>query len=105
MKVKIKENSLFARMAAKKLRCKSVAMVLGHTIHLWNVSRTDFLQCTPWVVHEIAHVRQFRRYGFVPFLVLYLVESAGKGYYNNRFEIEARKAEEGVPELTGIEFV
>lgn len=105
MKVKIREGTLFARMAARKLKCTTVAAVCGNTIHLWNISREDFLKRTPWVVHEIEHVRQFQRYGFVWFSVLYLWESARRGYYNNRFEVEARVAEAGVADLSGIEFV
>lgn len=101
----IREGSLFARLAARKLGCKTVAAVLGDTIHLWNVSREDFLQRTAWVVHEVEHVRQFRRYGVVRFSLLYLWESARKGYHNNRFEVEARVAEAGMPDLTGIEFL
>lgn len=96
---------MFARMAARKLKSKTVAAVLGDTIHLWNVSREEFLQRTAWVVHEVEHVRQFRRYGIVRFSLLYLWESARKGYHNNRFEVEARVAEAGVPDLTGIEFL
>jgi hypothetical protein len=42
----------------------------------------------------LKHIEQYRRYGIARFIVLYLVESIKKGYYNNRFEIEARKAEE-----------
>lgn len=81
-----------------------MASVLGDTIHLWNVSREEFLQRIPWVVHEVEHVRQFRRYGFLRFSVLYLWESARRGYYNNRFEVEARIAEMGEHNLEGIEF-
>lgn len=105
MKIRVREGSLFARMAARKLKSKTVAAVLGDTIHLWNVSREEFLQRTAWVVHEVEHVRQFRRYGIVRFSLLYLWESARKGYHNNRFEVEARVAEAGVPDLTGIEFL
>ena len=105
MKVRIRERSLFARIAARQLRCQAVAAVLGNTIHLWNVSREDFLQRTPWVVHELEHIRQFQRYGFVRFSVLYLWESVRRGYYNNRFEVEARVAENGVLSLEGVEFV
>jgi hypothetical protein len=32
--VKIKENSWLAHIAARKLRCSQVAMVIGKTIHL-----------------------------------------------------------------------
>lgn len=105
MKVKIRENSFFARLAARKLKCTTVAAVLGNTIHLWNVSREDFLQRTPWVVHELEHVRQFRRYGFIRFCFLYLWESARRGYYNNRFEVEARMAENNLLCSEGVEFV
>lgn len=106
MKVKIKEQSFFAKVAARKLKSKKVAAVLGNTIHLWNVSREDFLQRTPWVVHEIIHVRQFKRYGFIWFCLLYLAESARSGYYNNKYEIEARVAEMSEEHsLDGIDFV
>ncbi len=70
-----------------------MAAVLGRTIHLWNVSREEFLSSGSWVVHEVAHVRQFQRYGFLRFTVLYLFESARNGYYNNCYEKEEREAE------------
>lgn len=105
MKIRIKEESLFARIAARKLKCHAVAAVFGSTIHLWNVSRESFLKRTPWVVHEVEHVRQFRRYGYLWFPVLYLWESARKGYDNNRFEVEARLAEKDLQRLNGVELV
>lgn len=105
MKIWIREETLVARLAARKLNAKSVAVVIGHTIHLWNVRRADFLQSPSWVLHEVEHVRQFRRYGFLRFTFLYLWESLRKGYHNNRFEAEARAAENALPDLTGIEFL
>ena len=105
MKVRIKEKSTFAKIAARQLKCKTVAAVLGRTIHLWNINREDFLLRKSWVVHEIEHVRQFQRYGLIRFSALYLFEYSRKGYYNNRFEIEARMAETRVLSLEGIEFV
>jgi hypothetical protein len=105
MKIRIKEKSMFARIAARQLKCKTVAAVLGRTIHLWNISREDFLQRTPWVVHEIEHVRQFQRYGLLRFSALYLLEYTRKGYHHNRFEVEARIAEAGELSLEGIEFI
>jgi len=105
MKVHIKEQSLFARLAARKLKSKRVAAVLGSTIHLWNVSREEFLQNKPWVLHELEHVRQFRKHGFVGFLFAYLWESARRGYYNNCFEAEARQAEAGTPALNNVVFL
>ena len=105
MKIKIKEQSWFARIAAYNLKSKTMAAVLGNTIHLWNVKREDFLKSTPWVIHEVEHVRQFKRYGFMQFSVLYLVEYIRRGYHNNRFEAEARDAEENLTELNGVEFI
>ncbi|HEX8313945.1 MAG TPA: DUF4157 domain-containing protein [Flavisolibacter sp.] len=105
MKIKIREQSLFARIAARQLKCKTVAAVFGRTIHLWNVSREDFLQRRPWVVHEVEHVRQFQRYGSLCFSALYLLEYTRKGYHNNRFEVEARIAEMGEGDLEGVEFL
>lgn len=92
-------------MAARQLRCKTVAAVFGRTIHLWNVSREDFLKRRSWVVHEVEHVRQFQRYGYVRFSALYLLEYTRRGYHNNRFEVEARLAEEGAGDLTGVQFI
>lgn len=89
----IKENSWLARVAARKLGAPRVAMVIGSTIHLHNASKDFFLSHERWVKHELAHVAQFRRYGVFRFIALYLWESMRKGYYHNRFEVEAREAE------------
>ena len=105
MQIKIVENSFFAHMATRVMKCNSVAIVFGKSIHLWNVSRKDFLRNPSWVAHELKHVRQYERYGFGPFCCLYLLESVRKGYYKNRFEVDARTAEERGPDLSGIEFV
>ncbi|MEO6538712.1 MAG: DUF4157 domain-containing protein [Ferruginibacter sp.] len=90
---KIRENSWLAAIAARKLRTDKVAMVLGKTIHLHNSSAPDFLQNTSWLKHELCHVEQFRRHGFLMFVIKYLFESVKNGYYNNKYEIEAREAE------------
>ena len=92
--LRIKENSWVAKIAAKKLRATSVAIVLGNTIHLYNTSKVEFLQNTRWVKHELCHVQQFNAHGYAGFIIKYLWESLKKGYYNNKFEVEARKAEE-----------
>lgn len=107
MRVKIKEQSLFARLAARKLNSRQLAAVFGNTIHLWNVSRDQFLQDRRWVLHELEHVRQYRRHGLVGFLVLYLWESVRRGYQNNRFEVAARQAETGesVPNKSDFTFI
>lgn len=90
----IKENSWLAKIAAKKLATKNVAMVLGKTIHLYNTSSEEFLADKKWLKHELCHIRQFKQHGYFCFIVKYLWDSMRKGYYNNRFEVEARKAEE-----------
>lgn len=93
MKIKIKEKSWVAKIAAKKLRTGSVALVLGHTIHLWGANRKALLSDPYWLNHELKHVEQYLRYGSLWFLALYLWESMRKGYRNNKYEIEARAAE------------
>ncbi|MES2430448.1 MAG: DUF4157 domain-containing protein [Bacteroidota bacterium] len=92
--ITIKENSWVAMLAAKKLRTSSVAMVLGKTIHLYNTTKEEFLQNEKWVKHELCHVEQFKRHGYFIFIYKYLLESIRKGYSNNKYEIEARAAEE-----------
>ena len=90
----IKENSWLAKLAAKKIKSNAVAMVLGKTIYLHNTTKTEFLQDEKWVKHELCHIKQFKQHGYIWFVLKYLWESMRKGYYNNRFEVEARLAEE-----------
>ena len=89
----IKENSWLAKIAAKKLSSKNVAMALGSSIHLYGVTKADFLADEKWLKHELCHIKQFKQYGYFNLVVRYLWESLRKGYYNNRFEMEARNAE------------
>ena len=90
----IVENSWLAKIAAWKLNSNSVAMVLGKTIYLHNTTQKEFMQNATWLKHELCHVAQFKKYGYIRFAILYLWESMLKGYPNNKFEIEARAAEE-----------
>jgi hypothetical protein len=89
----IKENSWIACIAAMKLNAGSVAIVLGHTIHLHNTKREEFLSNPQWLRHELCHIRQFEEHGFALFILKYLLESLRHGYYNNKYEREARQAE------------
>ena len=89
----IKENSFIARLAAWKLNCDKVAIVIGKTIHLHNTQQQEFLKDKQWLLHELKHVEQFKRHGFIRFIFLYLWESIRHGYTNNKYEIEARAAE------------
>lgn len=94
MELFIKENSWIAKIAARKLNADKVAIVIGKTIHLFNVSKNVFLKDEKWVKHEICHVRQFEKYGYFNFIIKYLWQSWKHGYRNNKFEVEARLAEE-----------
>ncbi len=104
MKIRIKEQSWLARLAARKLGTQTVAITLGRTIHLHNTLRADFLKNKTWVCHELAHVYQFERYGFFTFLFRYFWESLRKGYHYNRWEVEARQQESNMNLLQGIDF-
>jgi hypothetical protein len=94
MDYRIKEHSFLALLAAKKLKVKKVAMVIGKTIHLHNTGSEEFLNNKRWLKHELAHIEQYKKHGLLKFLLLYLWYSIKYGYYNNPFEVEARKAEE-----------
>lgn len=90
----IKENSFIAKIAAWKLNTSSVAIVIGKTIHLANSTKEDLITNEKWLKHELCHVNQFKKYGFVNFIYKYLIESIKRGYYKNKFEVEAREAED-----------
>ncbi|MEZ5046032.1 MAG: DUF4157 domain-containing protein [Chitinophagaceae bacterium] len=89
----IKEDSCIARIAAWKLNAKSVAIVIGNTIHLWNTNKSSFLKQTSWVKHEVAHVMQWYRLGFIFFPCAYLFLSIIHGYSKHPHELEAKIAE------------
>ncbi len=93
LQVNIKENSWLAKLAAWKLGVDNVALTLGTTIHLHRASAEVLINDERWVRHELKHVEQFLKYGFVKFIFMYVMESLRNGYENNRFEIEAREAE------------
>ncbi|MEP6926835.1 MAG: DUF4157 domain-containing protein [Ginsengibacter sp.] len=94
MIVNIKENSWIAKLAAKKLKTKNVAIVIGSTIHLYNVTKEQFIKDEKWVRHEVCHLKQFKKHGHLLFVLKYLWESMRHGYHKNKYEEEARKAEE-----------
>ncbi len=91
--IRLKENSWIAKIAARKMKAMSVALVLGKTIHLHNISKEQFKSSKRLIKHELKHVEQYARLGFVPFLLVYGWYSLRYGYYNNPLEVEARNAE------------
>ena len=105
MQVRIKENSWIARIAAAKLRSAKVAIVMGKTIHLYNTTSKEFRSNPRWVCHELKHVEQYQRYGYAGFICRYLLESIRKGYYNNRFEKEARASEHDLSLMNQFNFM
>lgn len=103
IRCRIKENSTIARIAAWRMKSPRMAIVFGHVIHLYGVSREQFLAHTGWVRHEVCHVKQYRENGFWGFLWQYVRDWMRVGYYENRFEKAARLAESNVRELDGVE--
>lgn len=60
------------------------AITLGRTVFLAPDARLS----AELLLHELAHVRQFEESPVFPFR--YLWESIRRGYYMNRFEVDAR---------------
>lgn len=102
--VYIKENALIAKMAAVQIKKKTAAIVIGKTIYLHNTSRENFLQNTSWVKHELAHIAQYKQYGIIKFILLYLFESIKNGYQKNCFELQAIKKENEELDLNNFIF-
>lgn len=71
-----------------------MAIVMGHCIHLHGVSKKDFLQNERWLRHELKHVEQYAKHGFIGFIAKYLWHSLIYGYHNCCYEKEARAAED-----------
>lgn len=84
------------------MKADGLAIVFGDTIHLHGASRERFLASTAWVRHEVCHVRQYRREGYFRFLCKYLLDWLRHGYWNNKFEIEAREAEKDPGVMDGV---
>lgn len=89
----VKENSWLAKCGAKKLKANAIALTIGNTIYLHNANKEQLIQNTTWLCHELMHVKQYEKLGTVRFLAIYIFEWIVKGYYNNRFEVEARAME------------
>lgn len=103
--VSIKENSWIAKIAAIKMRAEKIAIVFGSTIHLHNTTREDFLNNSDWVCHELKHVEQYQQEGSLGFIFKYLFDWMKNGYYNNKFEVEARKSEKDILLMKKVTFI
>lgn len=91
--IRFRPKSNVARIAAWVMRSSSCALVLGRTIHLYGADISELTANRAWMNHELVHVAQYQRYGFVPFIFRYVWYSIRFGYNQNPFEIEARAAE------------
>lgn len=91
--IRLHPNSFIARIAAGKLKERSVAITIGRHIYLYGICKDDFLKDKNWICHELAHVEQYAKHGLLRFIFLYLKESIINGYFNNRFEVDARNRE------------
>lgn len=91
--IRIIENSWRARIAAKFLKADNMAITFGKSIFLHNASSKQIFENKYWLRHELKHVEQYQRYGWIKFLALYLFYSIKYGYYDNPLEKEAREAE------------
>ena len=49
--------------------------------------------CPSLYKHELTHVDQVEREGFIPFYVKYFIEQAKVGYWENPYEVEAYQAQ------------
>jgi hypothetical protein len=92
--IRLVENSWVARLAAAKLKAQGAALVLGSAIHLYNITKQEFLSSPRLVRHELKHIDQYKRFGIVGFLSRYAWYSMKYGYFNNPLEQEARGAED-----------
>ena len=82
--VRVIEHSLFAR-----LHGSNNATTRRRRIYLRG-SAADFFQ-NPWLMlHEYCHVLKQWEPGTLT-VPRYVIESARRGYWNNRFEVEARE--------------
>src|SRR5215471_607268 len=93
MDVFIRPRSVIARLAARILKTKRMAVTINNKIYLHNCSKQEFLKNKKWVCHEIAHIKQYGRAGALSFLTAYLFQCLVKGYFKNKFEKEARDRE------------
>lgn len=93
--INVKEQSVLAKIAAWKLKAKSgTAITIGNTIYLHHCSVDNFLRHKRWALHEVQHVLQFKKYGLITFTVMYVWSAIRSGYFQSKWEIEAREAED-----------
>ncbi|MBV9774080.1 MAG: DUF4157 domain-containing protein [Gemmatimonadetes bacterium] len=93
-RVTLREGRLIPAIGGVLGRMKgpAAAVTLGRTI----IVHPEVSLSRDLLVHELTHVRQWESDRLFP--VRYTLESIRRGYWNNRYELEARDAEKRVSE-------
>ena len=105
MTVHIKEQAIIAKLAAVFLKQKRMAVTINNKIYLYNCSAKDFLHLETWVCHELMHVQQYQKLGRLKFISFYFLQLIINGYYNNKYEKEARENEHNTSVLSTAKFI
>ena len=84
--VRVRRGGLPPRIGGWCLGCATVAgITLGRTIWLAN----GIVPSAELLLHEVRHVHQFQAVPAFP--LRYVFESLRRGYFHNRFEVDARR--------------
>ena len=84
-KIKVVENSKLAKIAGRlKGEKHKYAITFGKTIFL-NCKAEVFFADPGWMLHELTHVKQYKKYGVLNFLQLYIFYSIFNKYHNIPF--------------------
>lgn len=66
-------------------------ITVGHTMVLYSYLSVRRLRAV--VFHELKHIEQIERHGLFRFYIRYLIEYIKVGYWDNKYEVEAREFE------------
>ena len=89
--VRLKTDTLVSKIASTIMRPakgRALATAIGKTIHLHNITPEDFINNKTFLRHELQHCIQYHTTRF--FLLKYIWETMRHGYFQNRYEVEAR---------------
>jgi hypothetical protein len=76
-----------------QLNSHTNAVTIGQTTY-YSESEVYVKARPRWIKHEECHKIQWKRDGWLKFFFTYLQYQMQFGYWNNPYEVEARKAEE-----------
>jgi hypothetical protein len=90
--VRLKTDTLVSKIAFRLIRSfknKAVASTIGKTIHLHKITPEAFVENRAFLRHELQHAIQYQTIRF--FALKYIWETLRKGYFQNKYEVEARE--------------